>query len=116
VAFLGSGELAEISFLGLAEQKQALTDIFDDERAGQSMLGRLVRPVSELPGSKAQRVLITLYDPARPMKAHYLPAGVQDDPRLVWVFDHGEMVDEIVGGLPEVPEVPEVPGSEGGGE
>lgn len=102
VAFLGAGELAEISFLGLAEQKLTLTDIFDDALAGEMFLGRAARPLADLPKSKAERVLITLYDPAQPMKAHYLPEGVADDGRLVWVFDHGEMVDEIVAGLPKV--------------
>lgn len=102
VAFLGAGELAEISFLGLAEQKLTLTDIFDDALAGELFLGRAARPVVDLPKSKAERVLITLYDPAQPMRAHYLPEGVADDGRLVWVFGHGEMVDEIVEGLPKV--------------
>ncbi len=101
VAFLGAGELAEISFLGLAEQKLVLTDIFDEQKAGESVLGKLVRPVGELSASKAERILIALYDVAQPMKAHYLPEGVKGDKRLVWVFDHGEMVDEIVEGLPE---------------
>jgi len=103
VAFLGAGELAEISFLGLAEQKLSLTDIFDDALAGEMFLGRAARPVAELPKSKAQRVLVTLYDPAQPMKAHYLPEGVADDGRMVWVFDQREMVDEIVEGLPALP-------------
>jgi len=103
VAFLGSGELAEISFLGLAEQKLTLTDIFDDSCAGETVLGRVVRPVSDLPRSRAERILITVYDPARPMRSGYLPEGVHSDERLVWVFDHGEMVAEIVEGLPEEP-------------
>ena len=100
VAFLGGGELAEISFLGLAEQKLSLTDIFDDSLAGESMLGRAVRPLSEVAASKAERIMVTIYDPSQPMKAHFLPEGLEDDGRFVWVFDHGEMVDEIVEGLP----------------
>jgi DNA-binding MarR family transcriptional regulator len=111
VAFLGTGELAEISYLGLAEQKLVLTDIFDDGQAGETVLGKLVRPVSELGGGKAERVLITLYDPGQPMKAGYLPEGVRDDGRFVWVFDHREMVDEIVEGLPQ----PEKKARKGGG-
>jgi DNA-binding MarR family transcriptional regulator len=99
VAFLGTGELAEISFLGLAEQKLTLVDIFDEETAGETFLGRVVKPLANLPRSKAERILITLYDPTQPMKAHYLPQGVKDDQRLVWVFDHSEMVEEIVEGL-----------------
>ena len=83
-----------------AEQKLALTDIFDDHLAGESVLGRAVRPLSEVPGSRAERILITIYDPSQPMKAHYLPESLADDGRFVWVFDHGDMVDEIIEGLP----------------
>ncbi len=99
VAFLGAGELAEISFLGLAEQKLVLTDIFDDDQAGQSVLGRVVRPLKDIESSSAQRILVTLYDPSQPMKAHFLPEALKNVGQYVWVFDQEEMVEEIVQGL-----------------
>jgi DNA-binding MarR family transcriptional regulator len=107
VAFLGAGELAEISFLGLAEQKLVLVDIFDDAQAGQSLLGRLIRPIKDIAASGAERILVTLYDPSRPMKPHFLPESLEDDGRYVWVFDQEEMVEEIVQGLTNGGEVHE---------
>ncbi|MFH0911468.1 MAG: MarR family winged helix-turn-helix transcriptional regulator [Planctomycetota bacterium] len=101
VAFLGVGELAEISFLGLAEHRLKLVDVFDAEgRAGELFLGLVVRPVAEIDRTRADRILVTLYDPAQPMRKHYLPAGLRDDPRFVWVFDHADMMGEIVEALP----------------
>ncbi len=97
VAFLGASELAEIAFLGIQEQKLQLVDVFDDALAGQKFLGLAVRPVSELPLSAAEKVLVTAFDRTLPMDGHYLPPGVvpaagkgedrsHADPRLNWVF------------------------------
>ena len=97
VAFLGASELAEIAFLGIQEQRLQLVDVFDDALAGQKFLGLPVRPVSELPLSAAEKVLVTAFDRTLPMDRHYLPPGVgpaagngedhsHADPRLMWVF------------------------------
>ncbi|MGO8703703.1 MAG: winged helix-turn-helix transcriptional regulator [Candidatus Brocadiia bacterium] len=97
VAFLGASELAEIAYLGIQEQKLQLVDVFDDALAGQKFLGLTVRPVSELPLSAAEKVLVTAFDRTLPMDRHYLPPGVvpaagngedgsRADPRLMWVF------------------------------
>ena len=97
VAFLGASELAEIAYLGVQEQKLQLVDVFDDALAGQAFLGLTVRPVSELPLSASDKVLVTAFDPTLPMDHHYLPPGVvpasgngeelsHADPRLIWVF------------------------------
>jgi predicted transcriptional regulator len=97
VAFLGASELAEIAYLGIQEQKLELVDVFDDALAGQKFLGLTVRPVSELPLSAAEKVLVTAFDRTLPMDRHYLPPGVvpasgndedrpHADPRLIWVF------------------------------
>ncbi len=104
VAFLGVGELAEISYLGLAEHKLRLVDVFGEPaRAGELFLGHVVRPIEDLDQTRAERVLVTLYDPSEPMKAHYLPEGVAEDERLVWVFDHAQMLGDLVDGLPPGP-------------
>ncbi|MGD0999516.1 MAG: winged helix-turn-helix transcriptional regulator [Candidatus Brocadiia bacterium] len=97
VAFLGASELAEIAYLGIQEQKLQLADVFDDALAGQKFLGLTVRPVSDLPLSAAEKVLVTAFDRTLPMDRHYLPPGVvpaagngedlsHADPRLIWVF------------------------------
>lgn len=94
VAFLGVSELAEISFLGIREQKLQLLDVFDDTHAGEEFLGLTVRPLSEWPRSAAEKGLVTAFDPTLPMARNYLPAGLSAsgnghppaDPRLLWIF------------------------------
>jgi DNA-binding MarR family transcriptional regulator len=96
VAFLGAGELAEIAYLGIQEQKLQLADVFDDARAGQEFMGVKARPLAELPASQAEKILVTTFDRAMPMSENFLPPGVPvatngegrpaDDPRLIWVF------------------------------
>ena len=93
VAFLGATELAEIASLGCQEWRLQIADVFDDTRAGKAFLGQTVRPLAELNGTTADRVLVTTFDPANPMDAHYLPPGVEGDGRFLWIFD-----------LPGVPE------------
>lgn len=104
IAFLGVSELAEIAFLGLQEQKLDLTRIFDDVHAGEDFMGLEVEPTARLAASKAERVLVTAYDPALPMGERYLPAevagaiernenGAAAGARLVWVFG-GELASE----------------------
>ena len=98
VAFLGASEMAEIAYLGIQEQKLLLVDVFDDARAGQEFLGLTVRPISDMPLSAAEKVLVTAFDPALPMGRNYLPPGLVSaaengedtshaNPRLIWVFD-----------------------------
>jgi hypothetical protein len=103
VAFLGCGDLAEISYLGVKEHGLVLTEVFDDAAAGRMFLGLVVKPVSEVfpketmhGQARFERVLVTAYDPTQPARRRYLPPGVAPDERLVWVFDSGEMVEETV--------------------
>jgi len=50
------------------------------------------------------RVLVTAYDPAYPVKERFLPDGVIADERFVWIFDHDEMVEEVAEHVPRLPE------------
>jgi len=93
IAFLGVGELAEIAYLGIAEHKLELTQIFDDSHAGEEFMGLPVEPVRQVTKTSAEKILVTAYDPALPMGERYLPREVRDlldgetaDERFVWVF------------------------------
>jgi predicted transcriptional regulator len=102
VAFLGVSELAEIAYLGVQEQKLQLVDVFDEERAGQEFMGVKTRPVAEMPGSAAEKILVTAFDRTMPMGERYLPPAIaraapgfpastgesrlKNDPRLIWIF------------------------------
>jgi predicted transcriptional regulator len=102
VAFLGASELAEIAYLGVQEQKLQLVDVFDEERAGQEFMGVKTRPVAEMSGSAAEKILVTAFDRTMPMGERYLPPAIaraaprsaastgesrlKNDPRLIWIF------------------------------
>jgi predicted transcriptional regulator len=87
VALLGATELAEIASLGMREWQLELVDIFDEARAGERLLGMRVRPLDEVAASNAERILVTAFDPEEPMGRRYVPRGVRDDGRLMWIFD-----------------------------
>lgn len=95
IAFLGATEMAEIAFLGVQEHKLKLVEVFDDALAGKDFLGVPVRPVSQAGATRAERILVTAFDPRMPMGAKYLPEsaatafGTAPNGRLVWVFGNG---------------------------
>jgi len=86
LAFLGTGELAEIAYLGVSELGMELVDILDDTAAEQTFLQHTVRPTSEMEASSAEKIIVTMFDLQRPMRAGYLPENVPEDERLVWIF------------------------------
>jgi DNA-binding MarR family transcriptional regulator len=87
IAFLGMTELAEIASLGAQEWGLRVVDVFDDRRAGDSFLGVRIRPVADLADSRAERIVVTAFDPADPMGRRYLPAGMAEQDRFLWIFD-----------------------------
>ena len=91
VAFLGTGELAEIVYLGVSELGMEITDVFDREAAGRKFFQLTVRPLENIPESSAQRIVVTTFDPKLPMGENYVPEGVAPDDRFVWVFTHEEV-------------------------
>lgn len=108
IAFLGCGDLAEISYLGVIEHGLELCAAFDVEKAGETFMGKVVKPASDIDrvilstsGRTCDRILITAYDPAFPTREHYIPAGIKVDNRFVWVFDHNEMVEENTERVPK---------------
>ena len=86
LAFLGTGELAEIVYLGVSELGMTVVDVFDQDAAGKPFFQLTVRPSEEMKDSSAQKIIVTTFDPKRPMSEDYLPNHAPRDDRLVWVF------------------------------
>ncbi|NQU10867.1 winged helix-turn-helix transcriptional regulator [bacterium] len=86
VAFIGGGEMAEIVYLGVTEWGLELVEVYDPSAAGRTFMGRPVLPFDQLAGSRAERLIVCLYNKAHPMTPDFLPDGVQRDPRMLWVF------------------------------
>lgn len=87
VAFLGAGEMAEIVYLGMVEWGLQLVGVYDNEKSGQKFMGLSIYPVSDLPTSACERIIVCLYNKAHPMTANFLPEGVQKGPKMLWVFE-----------------------------
>src|SRR2546425_11047195 len=57
IAFLGTGEIAEIVYLGVVEWKLQLGEVFDNDKPGQTFMGVTIRPLSDLPQSACERIV-----------------------------------------------------------
>ena len=88
VAFLGAGDLAEITYLGVREWELVLSAVYDD--AGQrAFMGVPVRGLAALEETAADAVVVCCYDAEAPMRTGYLPPGVRPQARMHWVFGPG---------------------------
>ena len=85
IAFLCSGELAEIVYLGVQEWELKLAAVYDDE-GPERFMHVPVEPVSELAASQHDAVIVCLYDSREPMGEHYLPAAIEKQPYMRWIF------------------------------
>ena len=103
IAFLGVSELAEIAFLGVREHGLNLVEVFDAEKAGESFLGLTVTSLSEIHNARAERILVTAFDPALPMGERFLPDGIPTLPehdaeklrkKLIWVFSPARPLEQ----------------------
>jgi DNA-binding MarR family transcriptional regulator len=98
VAILGAGDLAEITYLGIVEHHLKLTHIYDDTRTGSNFMGMPVQPLDSLQQNGKERfskILVALYDPKEPLLSSYLPKGVTQDERFVWVMEPEELMNSI---------------------
>jgi DNA-binding MarR family transcriptional regulator len=89
VAFLGAGELAEITYLGVQEWGLKLETVYDDG-AGERFLGVSVRPWAELARARHDAVIVCLYDRSLPLRQRYLPEGVPARATFRWLFEPTE--------------------------
>ncbi len=86
VAFLGLGELAEIAYLGVREWDLDLVEVFDRQKVGRMFFGCRVQPVELAANAQAERIIVTSFDPKKPMFPGFLPDQVKADPWMVWIF------------------------------
>lgn len=115
IAFLGAGELAEITYLGVQEWKLNLRAVYAEDGEGEaetgnskletgnpkletrnsklgtgksaiSFMGVPVRPLCELRSDPRVAIIVCLYDKDQPMRGKYLPPGVAADARMHWIF------------------------------
>lgn len=86
VAFLGLGELAEITYLGVQEWGLDLVEVYDAERAGRQFFGCTVRSVEDAANSEAERIIVTAFNPRHPKTPGFLPPPAKPEPRMVWIF------------------------------
>jgi len=86
VAFLGAGEMAEIVYLGVVEWKLELVAAYDQEKQGGTFMATPVAPLTAIPSSSAEAIIVCQYDKKHPMTAHFLPDGVAPSLKMHWVF------------------------------
>ena len=86
VALLGSGDIAEIIYLGIQEWDLTLLGIFDDGADKESFMGVDVQPATALKLTDAAAIIVAVYDQQQPMSGQFLPAGVDRDERMHWIF------------------------------
>jgi predicted transcriptional regulator len=85
IAFLGSGDLAEIVYLGVKEWNLELIEVYNGDTA-KTFLGHPVDSLSELPNSQADAIIVCMYDKKSPMRQNYLPEGIKSTPKMWWIF------------------------------
>jgi len=86
VALLGSGDIAEIVYLGIQEWDLTLLGVFDDGADKESFMGVDVQPATTLKLTDAAAIIVAVYDQQQPMSGQFLPAGVDRDERMHWIF------------------------------
>ncbi len=85
VAFLGTGELAEIAYLGVREWGLELVEVYNGDDIDE-FLGHKVEPVANLRNSRADAIVVCVYDKKSPMAGAYLPEGVERSDKMRWIF------------------------------
>ena len=92
VAFIGTGELAEITYLGVKEWGLELTEIYSNCEE-DNFLGIPIRRYSDIKTSKADALIVCIYDKINPMTKKYLPSDLSNylsttnqSQSLYWIF------------------------------
>jgi hypothetical protein len=85
VSLIGSGDLAEIVYLGLREWKLELVEVFDDHPG--HFFGVEIRPFDAVKNSDIEALIICVYDEHFPMLGPKLPVDIKQSDRMYWLFD-----------------------------
>jgi hypothetical protein len=75
VAFLGASDLAEIVYLGVKEWNLNLIEVFDNQAT--TFLGMKTLPLQEASASRADSLIVCLYDQKNPMSGQYRPDNLE---------------------------------------
>ena len=86
IGFMGSGDLAEISYLGVQEWQLNLQQVFDNTDGNETFFMIPIKPLSELQSTRLQAIIVCLYNTMRPMDSKYLPPNVHDNGKFHWIF------------------------------
>ena len=86
IAFLGTGELAEIAYLGVKEWKLDLVEVFSEDKASEYFFGIPVRNIKEISSSRAEFTIVCLFDKNKPMSEKYLPPNIGRTSNMHWIF------------------------------
>lgn len=86
VAFLGAGDLAEITYLGVQEWGLQLGAVYADGDR-RTFMTVPVQPLSKVARSSADALIVCLYDKTMPMRQGYLPADLAPTKNMRWIFD-----------------------------
>ncbi len=91
IGLIGTGDLAEIVYLGVKEWNLNLTEVFDNSH--NNFLGHNVISFSELSCSSSDNLIVCMYDKSHPMTKNYLPEVVRkvifennQFNKLIWIF------------------------------
>ena len=84
VAFLGAGELAEIAYLGVKEWNLELIEVYSNN--SNKFMGHEPLSYELIVPTKADVIIVALYNHKQPMTSQYLPAGIPKMDKMVWIF------------------------------
>ncbi|MCP4176861.1 MAG: hypothetical protein GY756_03770 [bacterium] len=91
VGLIGTGDLAEIVYLGIKEWNLNLTEVFGESH--DTFLGHPTKPFSNLSNSLSDNLIVCIYDKSHPMTKSYLPEKVKkimlgnsQFKKLIWIF------------------------------
>jgi hypothetical protein len=86
IGFLGAGDLAEITYLGVLEWKLNLHAVFSSDEALKTFMNLQVQPINKIAKSPLQAIIVCTYDKKQPMSTHYVPPGIIDRNNFYWIF------------------------------
>lgn len=86
VLLLGTGELAEIVYLGIQEWKLDLLGAIEENNEKNTFMGAPVYPLGEqYPEHDA--IIVCLYDPQQPLGKKYVPEKMVSSNKMEWIFN-----------------------------
>ena len=84
IVLLGTGELAEVVYLGVQEWGLNLVDVIDLKNDDSKFMGIKTVNINEI--NQHDAIIICLYNPLQPMEKDYLPEGIKLNQKMVWIF------------------------------